>query len=227
MPRFVHYLYLIPLSIGAIVSLRTFRPRWPRAYRYFSLFLCGTLVMELFAVSWKLWLHNAGSWNYTKSNSWIYNVYYLPEYLSYFLFYYMALTYDKNRMWIFITIGVVFLVIGFANLLFFQGLFQLDTYTIVCGNLGVLYCALAYFKQELQRKVPVRPVTDPLFWISTGAFIFHSVSLPYFIFINFLSRTNLSLAITLFNILLFLNIVMHTFYLTAFLCQNPYQKRSS
>lgn len=227
MPRFVHFLYLVPLSIGAIVSLRSFQPQWPRAYRVFSLFLCVTLLMELFAISWKLWLHDAGGWNYTKSNSWIYNLYYLPEYLTYFFFYFMMPSNNYTQKKILTGISVLFLIVGLSNLFIFQGLFQLDSYTIVCGNMGVLYCVLTYFKEELKRKIPVRPATDPLFWISTGAFLFHSVSLPYFIFINYLSRANLSLAISLFNILLSLNIVMYSFYLIAFVCPSQYQKKYS
>lgn len=227
MPRFVHFLYLIPLSLGALVSVRTFKHTWPQAFRYFSFFLWGTLLMEFFAIAWKLWLHDLGNWTYSKSNSWIYNLYYLPEYVFYIFFYSITLEYSKVRNRILFSMAVLFLVISIVNLLFFQGLSQLNTYTIIAGNMCVLYCALAYFRQGLQKVVSVKPVNDPLFWISVGAFIFHSATLPFFIFINYLNSVNLSLAIALFNIVLLLNIAMHTFYLIAFLCPTQYRKKPS
>lgn len=224
MPRFVHFLYLVPLCLGAIVSLRSFRMQWPRPYRVFSIFLFFTLVIEILAIAWKLSLHETAYWHYTKSNGWIYNLYYIPQYLFYFYFYDKVLD-EKGIKKLYRPISWIYFLGGLINLCFVQGIFQLDTYSIIGGNLGVLYFSLHYFKQELHRSEPVNASKDPLFWISLGAFIFHTVSLPYFVFINYLSRTNLKLAIALFNILLILNIFMYSFYLIAFLCNKPSQKK--
>ena len=226
MPRFIYFLYLIPLGMGAMISLRTFRLAWPRPYRMFSLFLAGTFIMELLAISWKLWLHQSVFWNYSKSNVWIYNIYYIPEYLFYFLFYYNVLGKKAINFKVFLFICSFYLLGSISNIFFIQGIFQLDTYTIMAGNVGVLLFSLLYFKHELQRATTSNVLKDSLFWISTGAFIFHTVSLPYFIFINYLSRANLNLAIVLFNILFVLNIIMHSMYLIAFLCSKPFQKKS-
>jgi len=225
MPRFVHYLYLVPLGLGAMISLRAFRLSWPRPYRLFSIFLVGTFMMELVAISWKLWLYQTTYWHYSKSNGWIYNLYYTPEYIFYLLFFYRVLEKNiVNRKIVFAACGL-YIVLGIVNLLFIQRCYKLNTYSIIGGNIIVIFLTLLYFKQELQRTTPIRAVEDPLFWISIGAFIFHTVSLPYFIFINYLIRNNLSLAVTLFNILLFLNTLLYSLYLTAFLCKTPYQKK--
>jgi hypothetical protein len=181
--------------------------------------------MESLAISWKLWLYRTPWWHYPKSNLWIYNLYYIPGYSFYFLFYYRALENKTIGRRKFMTVCLLYYTGAIINILFIQGLYQLDTYTIIGGNLGVLFFALHYFKQELQRKPPERAGKDPLFWISTGAFIFHTATIPYFIFINHLSRTNLSLAITLFKIVLVLNVFMYTLYLIAFLCNRPFLKK--
>jgi hypothetical protein len=181
--------------------------------------------MELFAISWKLWLHDTGGWHYSKANTWIYNVYYIPEYLFYFLFYYYAPIFKVIRQSFYLTMSVVFLCGSALNLFFIQGFFQLDTYTIVAGNIGVLIMTLMYFIWELKHGQPKGITQSPLFWISIGAFIFHMASLPYFVFINYLSRNNLPLAIGLFNILLVLNIFMHSMYLAAFLCKQTSRKK--
>lgn len=226
MPKFAHFLYLLPLCLSGIFSIKAFRKKWVKPYRLFSIFLIVTLIIELFAISWKLFLHQTGYWNYTKSNLWIYNIYLVPQYLFYFLFFSAVLD-NKFLKKASYPVAILYFVFGLANMFFLQLMKQLDTYTIISGSVLVLFCAVSYFIQEINRQEPARVTADPLFWISLGSFIFHTVSLPYFISINFLSRTNLPMAIALFNILLVLNILMYSFYLIAFLCNNPSQKKLS
>ena len=221
MPRSVFYLYLIPLAISVLVGLRAYRAGWPRPYKQFALFLLATLCTEILAISWKLWLYNIGPWHFSKMNVWVYDLYYIPEYLFFFWFYFRALEPNAKQQLAIKIMAVIFTVGALINLLFIQGISKLDTFTIVGGNLGILLCTLAYFRQELRRSQPMIASRDPLFWISVGAFIFNSATLPYFVFINYLSRTNIRLAIALFNIILLLNIAMYIFYLIAFLCSKP------
>jgi hypothetical protein len=225
MPKFVQYLYLIPLALSAVISLKAFRLSWPRAFQLFAIFLIGTLLIELFAVNWKLWMYETTWWKYTKSNTWIYNLYYLPNYFFYYIFYYKVLEPGVIKKSFVQAVCFLFLTGSVINLFFIQGFIQLDTYTVIAGNLGVLFFSLHYFKQELQKKQPGNVSYDPLFWISLGAFIFHTASLPYFVFFNYLNRTNLHLSVVLIRILLVLNFFMQTSYLIAFLCCSPFQKK--
>jgi len=226
MLRFAHFLYLIPLTIGALISLRAFVKGWAKPFRWFSVFLLATMLVEWIAVCWKLFLHQTPYWDLPKSNLWIYNIYIIPEYLFYIVFYCKVL--EQHRLSkIALPLGISYFIFGLVNLVFIQGIAQLDTYTIIFGGVLVVILSAMYFLQELKRKIPIAVQTQPLFWISLGAFLFHSVSLPNFIFINYLSRTNLPLAIALFNILLVLNILMYSFYLISFLCHNPIRKKLS
>lgn len=226
MPKFVHFLYLLPLCLSVIFSTKAFRKKWAKPYRLFSIFLIVTLITEVFAISWKLFLHHTGYWSYTKSNLWVYNIYLVPQYLFYFLFFSTVLD-NKFLKKASYPLAIIYFLFGLATMCFLQLMKQLDTYTIIAGSFLVLFCTVSYFIQEINRKEPVPVTTDPLFWISIGSFLFHTVSLPYFISINYLSRTNLPMAIALFNILLVLNILMYSFYLIAFLCNNPSQKKLS
>src|SRR5258706_11384543 len=85
------YIYLIPLLLSAIFSLKSFRLNWPKPYKLFSIFLCLTLIVELFAISWKWYLFKTDYWNYSKSNLWIYNAFLLISELFLLLFYYGVL----------------------------------------------------------------------------------------------------------------------------------------
>ncbi len=224
MPNFVHYLYLIPLSLSAIFSLKTFKSQWAKRFRLFSVFLMATFFVELFAISWKLVLHQTAYWDYSKSNLWIYNIYLVPQYLFYFTFFSL----EVQSIWLKNVrrpLSIIYGLFGLANMAFIQGMSQLNTYSIIAGSALVLLGSVSYFSKELNRPEPSPVTTYPTFWIAAGSFIFHTVSLPYFISINYLSRTNLAMAITLFNILLVLNVIMYLFYLIAFLCNNPYHKR--
>ena len=224
MPKFVHYLYLVPLCLSATISLKAFRNSWAKPYCLFSIFLVGTLCSELFAISWKLGLNETGYWSFSKSNLWIYNLYIVPQYLFYFLFFCMVLDQKPTQRTQLLLSGV-YLLLALLNMVLIQGMNQLNTYTIILGGVAVVTCASRYFIQEFNRKLPVSVQWHPLFWISLGAIVFHSVSIPYFIFINYLSKTNLPMAIALFNILLMMNILMYSLYLIAYLCNNPSPKQ--
>jgi len=227
MPKFIYYLYFIPLLVGAMVSWRTFKTSWPRFFQLFSLFLTGTLLMELFAVSWKFWLHKTGWWSLPKSNLWIYNLYYIPQYLLYYIFLYKATGEEKPPKKVFQAICLLTIVGGLCNLLFIQGLQMLDTYTIIIGSLGVIFFCLNYLRLESWQFDQRKPVRDPGLWIVAGALLFHLAALPYFVCINYLSGSNIKLALTLFTIILFLNILMYSMYLIAFLCGRPFPQKPS
>lgn len=220
------YLYLIPLFISVIASTKVFKENWAGPYRAFSAFLYFTFLVEIFAISWKLFLHQTFYWDLPKSNVWLYNLFIIPIYLFYLSFFVAVLDNIKlKKSWKWI--ASIYFMFGILNLSFFQTISQLNTFSVITGSAMVVICSCLYFLQELNREIPGKIASSPLFWIASGALLFHSVSLPYFIFINYLSRTNLSLAMTLFNIHLVLNILMYSFYLIAFLCKNPAPQRSS
>jgi hypothetical protein len=52
-----------------------------------------------------------------------------------------------------------------------------------------------------------------------GTFLYYSGALPFCIFLPYLVRQNLGLAISLFNINVALDTLMYTFYLISFLCK--------
>lgn len=223
MPNLVYFVYVIPLTLSAIFSLKSFRLKWPKYYRYFSVFLFFTLFIEIFAISWKLFLFKSSFGSYSDSNLWIYNLYLIPEYMFYFFFYYSCL---KNQIVkkTFILLFILYAVFAIINLIWIQSFYTLNSYNIIVGNILVVLLSLSYFNQSLNDKGSKRQVLQPLFWISVGAFIFFTGSLPYFIFMNYLIKINITMAVALFNILLILNTFMYSLYLIAFLC-NPHSQK--
>lgn len=218
-----YFIYLIPLSLSTIFSLRSFRLNWPVRYRYFSLFLIFTLFVEIFAMCWKYFLHNSYFGNYSNSNIWIYNLYLIPEYLFYFFFFYGFLKHQIIKR-IFIGVVIIYFLFAVTNLIWIQTFSNLNSFTIIPGNILVVLLSLSYFHQSLNDKEFIKQTSQPLFWIAVAVFIFFSGSLPYFIFMNSLIINNIPMAIALFNILLILNTFMYSLYLIAYLCKPHFQK---
>ena len=219
----LYYIYLLPLFLGAIVSLRSFRLNWPLPYKYFSFFLLSVLTIELFATAWKYFLHNTPWWHYSVYNIWIYNCFLIPQYLFYLFFFYLVLKSKVTRK-IILLLVIFYTIFSIVNIFFVQTPHAVKINVIIAGDIIVIYLTISFFIQLLKDPELINLVYEPLVWISIGAFIFHLGNLPYFMFINTLNRINLSLSLSLFKIVLILNTLMYSFFTISFLCKPNYLK---
>jgi len=217
------FIYLIPLLLSAIFSLRSFGLKWPKPYRIFSIYLILTLCTEIFAIAWKWYLYKTVYWNYSKSNLWIYNSFHLPRILLFILFYYKMIDSIIIKRNILIT-GAVLLLFGIIDYLFIQPLHSMNNYTLIFTNIFCVILALLFFRQVLQEKKIIKLSGHPMTWISLGTLLYYAGSLPHFIFFNYLFENYKELALSLLNIHQALNIIMYTSYLIAFLCKPPSAK---
>jgi len=224
-----NYIYLLPLLLSALLSLRSFRLGWPKAYRIFSLFLILTLLIEAFAISWKWYLHSTGSWSFSRSNLWIYDGFITVRGLLIMLFYYLVLTSKLLKK--LISYGVAILsVFGILNYFLIQTPHHINTHTIVLANCFIIFLALAYFRQLLRNKTLIRLNTHSAFWISLGNFIYYSGTLPFFLLFDYLIFKQPTIANSYLFINDILNILLYSLYLIAYLVkpweQQPLQSSS-
>jgi hypothetical protein len=213
-----NYLYLIPLTLSAIASLRCFRLEWLKPYRVISWFLLVSLAIEAIAICWKWGLNHTAWWEYPKSNLWIYNAFLSIELAFYVTFYYQQLHSPKLRQIMRYGIGPV-AVFGVLCYWFIQGPMALNTYTIIVYYIIFVLLSTAFFIQVLNEKEITVLRTHPGIWISLGTFIYYSVALPYCIFLPYLISHKLNWAISLFHINVALDTLMYCFYLISFLCK--------
>ena len=218
-----NYIYLIPLTLSAIASLRCFRLEWLKPYRLLSWFLLTSLAFEIFAISWKWGLHHTSLWDFPKSNLWIYNAFLSIQLALLVSFYYRLINSGRLRKLIAIVIIPV-AAFGLINYCFIQTPLVLNNFSIILYYLLFVLLSVAFFNQVLHDKDIVVLHTHPGVWISLGTFIYYSVALPYCIFLPYLIRQNLSLAISFFNINVALDTLMYCFYLISFLCKPQYLK---
>jgi len=218
-----HYIYLIPLLLSAIFSLKSFRRGWPGPYRIFSIFLIITLMTEVSAISWKWYLYKTPYWSFSKSNLWIYNAAHILRFFLFTLFYSRMLTapFFKRPVWY---IAIPLIIFGCLEYAWLQGPHTMNSYTIILTNFSCILLSLSFFRQLLKEDKPIRLSAHPMVWISLGSFVYFSGSLPFFIFFNYLFKHNVNLAISLLYINHALNTIMYSFFLISFLC-NPHSRK--
>lgn len=223
MQRMIQHIYIIPLFLSMLFSLKSIRLKWPVQYRIFAVLLICVSIVELFALLWKYWLFDIGNQHYSDSNLWLYNSFLIPQYLLYMATYYKVIKSFTIRKAILVT-GFFFALFAIFNFFYFQPIDTVNSYTIIFACLIVILLTAAYFEQLIKEKDIIRLTTHPMAWISLGAFIYHTACLPYMITLNYLIANNVSLAVTLFYIYLGLNCIMYSLYSIAYLCQHPLQK---
>jgi hypothetical protein len=213
-----NYLYLVPLIFSSLASLRSFGVARLKIYRPFSVFLLVTVGVEAFAITWKWYLFHTAYWNLPKTNLWIYNAF-LPArliFLAWFFYRQVSARRFKRILGIVIVPVTVFNVINYC---WIQLPDEVDNYSIVADHILFVLMSLAYFHQVLHDDRIMLLRTQPMVWISLGTLLYYSGTTPFFIFLEYLSKHNLPLAISLLYINHALNTLMYTFYLISFLCK--------
>lgn len=140
-----------------------------------------------------------------------------PILLSYFY----VLLFEKRKERIYIYILSLFLIFG-EFLIVIQSGFKTFNHTIVAiSNLVFCLYSSIYFS-GLFKEVPVKKLSsDASFWIVSGIFFYAAVSLPLFPFNDYFRNSHMieysrvTTAAINFTI-----IVMHLFFIKAFLCLN-------
>jgi len=223
MEYFLYYMYLIPLFFSAVFSIKAFVQKWPRPFRYFSIFLLLTLVVEVFAILWKWGLCKTAYWNYSTSNLWIYNAFLPLRYLLLLAFFHGIITLPRVRQAMRF-VAAPFLIFAAINYFFIQTPHRVSTYTIICCSTLTILACLAFFFGTLRGKDLGDMRKSSEVWIWLGTLLYHAGTLPLFIFFDYLIREHYSWALAYFHINDALNIIMSLSYLISFLCR-PYSPK--
>lgn len=219
----IQNIYIIPLSISAILSLKAFRLRWPFQYKTFSVLLWVMFSVELFAILWKFTLHKTEYWSYGRSNYWFYNLMLIPQYLLYQAFFFQTFKQRKSRK-VLLASSVLFTIFALVNLFAIQGLFQINIYTAVFAFLIAVIFSIRYFMQIKNEPVASNIKQNPSTYIFLGIFINQSANIPYLLSLPYLVSSSPALATAFFYVFLGINCLMFVLYSIAYLCPTPQQR---
>jgi hypothetical protein len=143
------------------------------------------------------------------------HIFTLLEMLLLFLFYSQVLDITKQNTWFKILVGV-FILINFINILFFQSIFQYNSYTRTIEALIAILFSLNYFAKLAA--IETRVARHPGFYFNAGIFLYFSGAFMLFIFSNFLiAKLNTANFLTLWNIHAGLFFLMYLFFTTGFI----------
>lgn len=207
------FLYLIPLLLSAIFSLKTFRQKWPKPYRLYACMVILSFITEIFAIAWKWELYKIGSFNFSLNNFWIYNAFLILRFgLLAMIF---NLTLYRNKL-LPLAGGSIFLF-GILDYAIIHGPLQFNTYSMILTHVCIISLCLLYFRQLLQEPGIIAIQKEPLLWMVLGLFFYHAVTLPFLIALGFFNVQNYRLTAFFFPINEALNFLLCCCYLISFL----------
>jgi hypothetical protein len=212
------YLFLVPLLLSAIFSLKSFRQKWPKPYQLLSILVILSLLTELTAFLWRLSIHKMFFWDYSKNNFWIYNLFITIRLGILLAVFYLILDAALIKR-IIRPVAFMLVLFGILDYLFIQGPFQYNTYSVIFAHVPIIILCLFYFRQLLQETRIIVLHKEPLVWMTLGIFIYHAVSLPFLIMLGFLNMQQSTLSLVFLPINDTFNLLMCTCYLISFLCK--------
>lgn len=213
----ITYLYFIPFMLSAIFSLKSFRLKWPKHLRTFSMFLVFTFSLEMLGNFWKWelfhWFH------LPDENIWILNIGMIGGRAILFLYFSQLLPSVRLKQVIKILLPT-YLIFSLANYFLIQKPIIVNSYSVGLGSLIIIFFCILYFIEILNIKETVQFYKFPEFWIAAGTFIYYLFSLPLISGFDFLARNEAAKKFT--DILWQFNdgflIFTYTLYLIAYLC---------
>lgn len=156
--------------ITAVLSLLFFRKYSDTFLKYLPLLLWYTVGNELVAKWYGL--------NVEPNNTVFYNVYRILEFTFYLLLYYHIAETARHKK-----IALYFLFIYYASVL--VSLFLQDfrteyfAYPYFVGSVFVSVCIILYMSEILNSEKVLFVTRTFIFWVSTGAFIYYLISVPF------------------------------------------------
>jgi hypothetical protein len=206
------YVYLSSIAFSFVCSLVAWKNIKKIPYRFFSIFLAVTLLVEVTGNIIFNALHIKGRYRNE-----LYNIFALAE----FLFYNYFLMTENMIKWIkkvqlafmiLFPIAWVFMVSAGKGLIDFHGaLIASGGFFIVCFSLGLLY--------SLSGDWTINKVSrSPALWILFGLILFYCCQTPYMGSMAYLVKYYLNLAGQLLYLSMAINTVMYSMFGYAFIC---------
>ena len=202
------YIYFMALSFLASIFF-ILRPNEKYSYlKYFVPFLFATIAVEAVGIY-------LASLN--KLNIWLYNFFTTIE----FCFYFWVISRIVQRAiakkilrWLI----VVYAIVAFVNIVFFQKINVFHTVTYSLGCLLTVSACVYYFLEIFRMPMYVKLKNNPSFWICSGLLFYYSCTFPLFGLMNYWIGVSKLLLENFSNIVMILNIFLYSLFTIAFLC---------
>ncbi len=109
-------------------------------------------------------------------------------------------------------------IVYLTNVLFIQGLFKFNTYTIIAGRLSLITITLLYFFELLQKVETTSLYKEPMLWVTTGVLFYSVGSFLVHGLYDLHSQFPMELNLKIWAINSVLNFMMNILFSISFLC---------
>ncbi len=154
------------------------------------------------------------------STNWVANIRNPIEFIFIGWFYSTIINNTKIKLYI-KWLNWFIIVTSVINLIFFQGFYYLDSYTIILGSCFCLYYIIVYLIQLMKTPNIPNLLLYPYFWISVGFLFFYtgqSILLSFFQYFLYINDFSSFRTIWYFFIIL-INIILYSCLSIAFFCR--------
>ena len=216
------FIYLIPMLLSAIFSLKAFSQKWPKPFKIFSVDLVFCVIFEAFALIWpyliKYGWFNSYLVGYKPYNIWIYNFGMIAaESISLYFFYEVIRSQTIRK--VILGAMIILIPLSFLNYFFFQGPHILNNYSLIAFKICNIILTLLCFIQIINDEQIFKLAKYSLTWILIGRFLYSLFTIIPFLNYDFLSEQYIKIGFLFFYAQDLVNIICYTLYLIAYLCK--------
>ena len=166
---------MLALIVSILFCKSLFKTPYVILIPYLLMTVTAELIGKYFAIH-KRYIENVNLFNVTT----------VIEFVIFYYLFYQSITSTRLKKIIIYTIPL-YVVMAAINQLFIQGFNSFHTYTMLIGTIFLIVFVFFYFYEAFSNKEPLSLPQEPMFWISTGVFLFYlgdftyNLIQPYFI----------------------------------------------
>ena len=209
-------LAIILFELSAIISIVLFFQKDSKTIRIFFPFLVLRAASEIYSKYLSDHKHN---------NTWLGNL--TVIFSICFYLYTLSLFINNGKVKKISIFLSLFILLSFTiSCFFFLPITHIHIYEVCIGSLMVVCVGIYYFYELLHIPGEINLLTYPPFWIVTGVLFNFAGEMPVFLFINFIAQQKFISIENIFLMIHFLDIVLNTLLIIAFLCKLKLRKPS-
>lgn len=225
---FIHIIELLAALAGSYYLLKT-NDKLIRPFgRYLwlivfveTLGLYGYVLQNNYDYDWYIWLKNS-VWC---TNSWLYSIFEVVT-IAFFLYFYRLVIKDpkvKKALSVFFIGYLIFTILYFIFTDdFYSMTFQYNTFI---STFFIVFAVSCYYRELLKSEQVLYFYKDPIFYISTGLFIWHLCYIPLAIFNDYFRLINNRFIQFRYNYMLIINLFLYLCYTFGFLYTLRFRKQ--
>lgn len=211
--------YILFILLSAIASSLVFfqKNKVSKFWYFFPFFLFAAFGVEYTGI---------GMAYKGESNTTLYNIFTVIEFVFYFWMfsYFIHNTAVKailrHLLWVY---PLLFLI----NKCYIQTGEQFHTITASLGSILIILCTVYYFYELFKAKKVIDLLHEPAFWISSGLLFFYSCVFPLNSLSSVVEKFSTTAMHNLLILLSWVNILLYSSFIVAFLCRTRLTKFSS